>query len=80
MKNVSSPIVILQVGACTASAVFQFGPSYSMVELVTMSGAFWLATWEEYVSLMTNCDLRLTHGNLKISHGNLLSWICERAN
>lgn len=36
------------VGACTASSVFQFGPDYSVVVLITMSAAFWLATWEEY--------------------------------
>ncbi|ELR24540.1 CDPalcohol phosphatidyltransferase superfamily protein [Acanthamoeba castellanii str. Neff] len=36
------------VGACTASCIYQFGTFYSMLELVTMSAAFWLASWEEY--------------------------------
>jgi ethanolaminephosphotransferase len=36
------------VGACTASCIYQLGTLYSMLELVTMSAAFWLASWEEY--------------------------------
>jgi len=36
------------VGACTASCIYQFGTVYSIIELVTMSAGFWLASWEEY--------------------------------
>jgi hypothetical protein len=43
-----------QVGACTASCIYQFGTFYSMLELVTMSAAFWLASWEEYTHTHTS--------------------------